>query len=1371
MLNRDVDSIAASKKTREREYWLNKLSGELVRTGFPRDNLDTDSSKTSRSFKRVKFQLTDELSSVLVKVSKDSDYRLFMVLVAGMAALLQKYTGHQDIIFGAPAVRQELDAPFINTVLILRNLVEDNLGFKELLFKVRETMVEAAENQNYPLSTLLYDLDIQYSDFDKEFPLFSTALLLENIHDKRYLDHISLDLVISFSRIGRQIRGEIEYNELFYRPQTIERIAVHLQHLLQAGFSEPGKPLSCLDIISETEKKLLLYDLNDLHIEPPGHKILPRLIEEWAEKNPDRIAVSGKTRGADISITYGGLNKEAGQLACLLQQKGVRPDTIVALKAERTIEMIIAIVGILKSGAAYLPISLKYPEKRVDYILKDSSAVLLVTVPGLQVTVLSTFTSGTVNRFNSHQHGPAKLAYVIYTSGSTGNPKGIMIGHRQVQNLVFGLKETIYKHYPGYLHVCLIALYEFDASVQQIFGALLQGHHLRIVPEETRVNGRELVRFYQEYNIDISDGTPSHIRLLVEEIEGMKEGPIKLEVKHFIIAGEAFPVGFAARFFKCLRSPVPQVSNIYGPTETCVDSTFYHIPPGKVEDFASIPIGRGLPNQQVYILGKNYWLLPMGVPGELCIGGYGVARGYLNNPELTAEKFIDKALGSLLLALRRTERARNALRSGNQPGTFQEIPGARNQELRAKLYKTGDLARWLPEGSLEFLGRMDRQVKLRGYRVELKEIETRLAEYENVKEALVMIRSESSGDEYICAYLVPAAGAGAEAVDADTGDSAAKFDLDEIREYLSRFLPDFMIPSYFVPINRIPLTSNGKIDEKALRLPRIIRGGTNYVPPRDVVETKLVEIWSEIMGIEEGKFGIHDNLFDWGGHSLKFTLLVSRIYRELNVKISLLEIFKNPTIRELARKVKMLSKVEYIPVEPVEEKEVYPVSSAQKRLLIVQQMDPLSTSYNMPQIYVMEGDLEVGRLEEVFLKMKRRHESLRTSFAIIGEEAVQRVHEEVDFEVEYFEGHQFHPDRRWLDLFIRPFDLSGAPLFRVGLAMLGQKKHLLMVDMHHIVSDGVSQEILRKDFALLYKGEELPALKLRYRDFSGWQNNLFKTGEIAKQEKYWLEQFSGQIPVLNLPADYPRPPGFNPEGNYISMEVGKEIVDGIKQVAKETNATLFMVLLAAGYVLLARYSGQEDIIVGSPVIGRRHVDLENIIGMFVSTLALRNYPRSEKTFKKFLEEVKENSLKAFENQDYPFDELVEKLEVKREANRNPLFNVEFNFSILDPVVQEDNEIPGLKFEPFDFEVLATQFDLSLDVLVGEDKITVGLGYSTKLFKKETMERMLRDYIRVIETAAANVNIKIGGMEFEVINQLSLVNEEEEEEEEEVAFNF
>ncbi|HLP60674.1 MAG TPA: condensation domain-containing protein, partial [Candidatus Deferrimicrobium sp.] len=808
--------------------------------------------------------------------------------------------------------------------------------------------------------------------------------------------------------------------------------------------------------------------------------------------------------------------------------------------------------------------------------------------------------------------------------------------------------------------------YAFDGSVFDIFGALSNGLPLVMVKREDMLEIEMLCRIIKRERITVFFVTTALFNTLIEVGLESLSG-----IRKVLFGGERVSVSHAARALAYLGKDT--LVHVYGPTETTVYATYYAIRE-IAENQITIPIGAPISNTSVYILDLGSRLTPIGVNGEIYIGGSGVCKGYLNNEELTGEKFL--------------------------PNPFQE---------GEKFYRTGDLGRWLPDGNIEFNGRIDQQVKVRGYRIELGEIEKRVLSFPGIKECVVTAREDEKGGRYLCAYLVV----------------EEKVEIVELKDYLVQVLPDYMIPGYFVPLRAIPLKSTGKVDHAKLPDPRFALSG-NFVAPRDEVETKMMEIWSEVLGIGKEMIGIDDNFFQLGGHSLKATILVSKIHKEFDVKVPLAEIFKTPRIRELAEYIQRKGKEFYISIEPAEEKEYYELSPAQKRLYILQQLVADNSSYNIPYVIPLDESVEKRKLEAVFKKLIERHESLRTSFITVNEEPFQKIHREVDFSIDCYEiEEEAEVVVPLISGFVKPFNLGEAPLMRVNLINAGASRRFLFIDMHHILTDGTSQGILQKEFRALLKGETLQPLHLQCKDYSEWYNNALRQKTIKKQEYYWLKEFSDELPVLDLPTDYPRPSIQGVEGNVVNFRLNARETGVLKAIAKENEATLYMTLLAIFNILLAKLSGQEDIIIGTPIAARRHADLEKVIGMLVNTLAMRNYPSGDKAFKEFLREVRWRTLDAYENQEYPFEVLVDKITVNRDAGRNPVFDVMFN--LLNQADYKDNASGQNEQASYLHKKATSKFDMNLTAMEIGERLFFTLEYSTRLFKPGRIERIIGYY--------------------------------------------
>ncbi|HLP60183.1 MAG TPA: condensation domain-containing protein, partial [Candidatus Deferrimicrobium sp.] len=772
-------------------------------------------------------------------------------------------------------------------------------------------------------------------------------------------------------------------------------------------------------------------------------------------------------------------------------------------------------------------------------------------------------------------------------------------------------------------------------------------------------------------------------------------------LKHIITAGEQLKITAGLKRFLDLN-PGLRLHNHYGSTEMHV-VTSYSLDAATAGRTPIPPVGKPIDNVKIYILDEYYHPVPIGVYGELFVSGSSEVLGYINNEELNREKlFYHPELS----------------------------------EANKRLYRSGDIGRWSADGNIELRGRKDFQVKIRGFRIEPGEIESKIMAIENIRECVVVVKEDGAHQKYLAAYV-----------------SVDNIEISDIKKKIGHDLPQYMIPQLVV-LDSLPLMPNGKVDRDRLPEPQVEMEAT-YTGPRDEVESTLAGIWAEILNLPGPSVGIDANFFELGGHSLKATLVMSHIHKRLHKKIPLAEIFKAPTIRELAVYVKGVPVEGYTAIPPALSKDFYVLSPAQKRLFILQQMEKGTINYNLPVIVLLEGKLEEKKLSGIFKRMIARHESFRTSFEVVAGEAVQRIHENVAFEIEYNEyndsstgyrdekNNRLHHSSFIIHHFIRAFDLSKAPLLRIGLLKQEENKHLLLVDMHHIITDGTSLGIFTREFMALYTGEELPPLRLRYRDYSEWVTGEGQQEIMRRQEEYWLKQFEGDIPVLDLPADYARPTVQSFEGRTMVFEITPFETAQLKKYAHERNSTLYVMLLAAFGILIAKLSGQEDIIIGTPTAGRRHADLESIIGMFVNTLALRNFPAGEISFDEYLGDVTRRTWEAFENQDYPFEDLVEKVVQNRNTGRNPLFDVMF---VLQNLEVSEILIPGLKLSPYRYEIGTAKFDIMLSGVEEGDRLNFGCEYCSKLFKENTIRRFTDFFKKIISIVMGNPCIRLSEIE-------------------------
>ena len=1310
--NQGTDIIQKQEK-----YWLEKYSKEIPKLDLPTDYPRPAVMNSQGA--AFEIGLNQELTFRLKQMAVQREVTLFMIVLAGYNLLLARLTGAEEVIVGTTvAGRRHADLEniiglFLNT-LALKNHPKPQQIFREFLEEVKQNSLQAFENQDYPFETLLDKLEVP-RDLSRN-PLFNTLLDALNEFDTRNQFEVgglkfapyeferkttTFDLLIYIYETGNRIQFNCVYRTSLFKRSTIEYLMNEYIRLLDEIVSDPGKLLQDYKVFAPNNIRPSKYLVRITHpykeFEAAAmNQSLVGRFEEQVKQYPGQIAVK---MGA-TAISYESLNKWANQLARMILKEPAKPKP-VALLFEHGPEMFAGIAGVLKAGRAYLPLDPTYPKERLAYMLGDSGAALLVadhqnvslaaelskkTGKRIHVIDVSKINPRTADDNLNLAIGPEQVAYIKYTSGSTGRPKGIPQTHRNV--LAFIRRYTNELHINRDDKVALFSSYSHSAGAIDIFSMLLNGGTLYPYDLKSEGNMRKVADWLIAEGMTIFHSVPMVYRYCTESLaDGEKLSGVRLVV----LGGEPVLSKDVERMKRYFEKECVLV-NMFGATEVIIGT--FGIAGQETEiTGAQVPVGYPVEEVKIYLLNEDNREVPVFGVGEIIYESEYLALDYLNLPEKNAESY------------------------GPNPLTG-----------TGRIFRSGDLGRILPDGQLEFLGRKDFQVKIRGYRIELGEIEAALDEIPGIHKSIVAGFDKGEGDYYLAAYYTVVEGREPEK--------------KELRRLLGQKLPDYMIPSYFVRLENLPLTPNGKINRKALPEPEVsgIDTGVDYEAPGNEIEAKLVEIWQEVLGVE--KIGINDNFFDLGGHSLNATQVILKIHKELNVELPLREIFNAPVVKELAKRVTRTKGNIYSSIKPVEKREYYPVSAAQKRMYIVNQLDSSGTSYNTPAAIIIENELDKKRLENVFRTLIARHEAFRTSFKIINGEPVQKIHEMADFEIDYDKLGDGRIEKIVRE-FIRPFDLSKAPLLRVKLIELPQHRHVMIYDTHHIIADGTSTSILTEEFIRLYNGEELPELRIQYKDYTVWQNELLENGKIKEQEAYWSSRFADEIPVLNLPSDYPRPTVQSFEGDQLKFEIGPELALKLNRMAAETGATLYMIFLAALNILLSKYSGQEDIIIGSSIAGRSHADLEKIIGVFINTLAMRNYPARTKTFTGFLAEVKENSLKAYENQDYQFEELVEVLNLPRDLSRNPLFDVMF---ILQNMSGFKIEKSALKLTPYELENRTAKMDLTLTTSEVDGKLDNTLEYSTQLFTRETVERLMSSFIHILLSVLENPEIKLADIE-------------------------
>ncbi|MEH1843055.1 MAG: amino acid adenylation domain-containing protein [Nostoc sp.] len=1035
-----------------------------------------------------------------------------------------------------------------------------------------------------------------------------------------------------------------------------------------------------------------------------------QMFERQVERSPQAIAVAFD----DIQLTYQQLNKRANQLAHYLRTLGVGPEVLVGICLERSLEMIVGILGILKAGGAYVPLDPAYPAERLTFILSDTQTPVLLTqeklvknLPLHQAQVVCLDSNWQGNTQNS-QENPVNqttidnLIYVIYTSGSTGQPKGVMIPHRGICNQLYW-RQTNFKLTPAD-KVLLTISFSFDPSVWQIFWPLCFGGQLILARPGGQQDTAYLVKVIIEQQITVLALVPSILRVLLQE-KGIENCRF---LRHITCGGEALPSELIEHFFAQLNLD-NVFHNCYGPTEASIDATFWTCQRGT--NYTIAPIGRPITNAEIYILDENLQPVPVGESGELYIGGIGLARGYLNRPELTREKFIFHPFSS---------------------------------EVGARLYKTGDLARFLPDGNIEFLGRIDYQVKIRGFRIELGEIEAILRQHPSLTETLVIAREDVPGNKQLVAYII----ANPEQIPSQV----------ELRRFLQGRLPEYMVPASFVFLDNLPLNPNGKIDRRALPAPHTsdLALSTNFIPPQNATEEVLASIWVKVLRLEQ--VGIHDNFFELGGHSLLATQVMSRVRQAFQIEMPLQILFENPTIASLAQAMPTATRsgnaqtqitendLQNQTIPLIANRESVPLSFAQQRVWFLEQLEPNSPAYIISNALRLTGEFRASILQQALNAIVIHHEALRTNFITSPDGSpIQVIGKPRPVELKIIKVTQEQVQSLLNQESQRPFNLESDLMLRACLLQIDEQQQILLLVMHHIASDGWSMGILWQQLASLYeallsgKPSPLAKLPIQYADFAIWQHQWLSGEVLSSQINYWKTQLAGANTVLELPTDRPRPPVQTYQGAAQSLIIPQTLSASLIELSRQEGVTLFMTLLAAFGTILHRYSGQEDILIGSPIAGRNRSEIEGLIGFFINTVVLRIDFSGNPSFRSVLNRVRQMALGAYAHQDMPFEKLVEELQPERDTSRNPLFQVWFNMLNLKDI---QLELPGVAIEPVSMLETASKFDLTLYVTEKNQGIQLDLVYNTDLFASERMMEMLHQFHHLLNQIVATSDSQI-----------------------------
>lgn len=1260
--------------------------------------------------------LSGAVTNALNSLATENNFTLNTVVQGAWALLLSRYSGEEDVVFGAVRAcrrstvegAESIAGLFINT-LPVRVRVNPGMQLLPWLAELRQTWTALRPFEHAPLASIR-----GWSDLPGDTPPFASLVNFQNQpwtadlspgspgggREFSIRQHTNLPLALDASG-GDALVLKILYHRNRFEDESITRMLGHLKTLLEGMVANPRQLLGELPLLTEAERQLL-GAWNDTAANHPKNKCVHQLFAEQTGRTPDALAVADEKQ----RLTYRELDERADRLAQRLQTLGVGPEICVAVCLERSVEMVVALLAVLKAGGAYVPLDPAHPKERLAFVLEDSKAQVLVTqeslqsefkfdIPNLRVLCLDAFDQAL--RITHHAPNPqsSDLAYVIYTSGSTGTPKGVEIEYASLVNLIQWHQRTY--GVTGADRATQLANPAFDASVWELWPYLTAGASILIPDDETARLPAKLIAWLAANQITLTFiPTPLAEALLLEP------WPEHCALRALLTGGDQ------------LRRPPTEslpcpLFNHYGPTENTVVTTWTAVPP-TAQVVAAPAIGRPISNNRVHVLDRRLQHVPIGVPGELHISGDGLARGYRNRPELTAERFIANPFAV---------------------------------DANPRLYKTGDLVRWLPDGNLEFIGRMDHQVKIRGNRVELGEIESVLSRHPSVREAVVVARA-GVREARLVAWVVPRSG--------------EKLDVKILREFLKQHLPDYMLPADFVCLDALPLTANGKIDRQALPDPAP-EPEKEFTAPRTPVEARLAGIWREVLGLK--RVSIHANFFELGGHSLFAARVVSRARDEFDREFPLHDLFDSPTIAGWAEKIEANGSSGHLTLDGAvgateatraqitrrARNGAGPLSFAQERLWFLEQLEPGIAFNNIPLAFRVTGTLNAAALELALCEMIRRHEPFRTTFNADNGQPVALAVPLPSFAVQAYDlsalpeaKREAETQRLMAEGAQQPFDLTRSPLLRATLLRLSATEHFLVLVTHHIACDGWSLDVFHRELAALYeafaRGQPSPlaALPIAYGDFAAWQRDTLRGGDFERQLAYWRQQLNGASPALDLSTDRPRPVVQTYCGATIHFALSATLSTELAQLSRKANVTPFMLLLAAFQTLLHRYSGQADILVGSPIAGRARVETEGLIGVFLNTLVLRGDLSGDPTFHELLQRIRQTALDAYAHQDVPFEKIAEAVQSNRDLSRSPLFQVMF---ILQNEPLRPLELAGLKVSTLPAHSGTAKFDLTLSLTETADGLAGFVEFNRDLFDADTITRMLEHFETLLASIVAH----------------------------------
>ncbi|WP_246763631.1 non-ribosomal peptide synthetase [Rhizobium sp. 007] len=1313
--------LSGDRLQAQAQYWRGSLSGAPARLALPTDRARP--AQQSFAGASVPVVIDADLTRGLKRLSRQHGTTLFMTVLAAWAAVLSRLSGQDDLVIGVPSANrgrreiEELIGFFVNTLALRMNL-SDEPSVSELLERTRRTALAAQEHQDLPFEQVV-EIVKPPRHLDHT-PLFQVMLAWQNNAVGSFdlaglsveaagdgLDQVKFDLELSLGECDEVIAGTLGYATALFDQATIERQRGYLLALLRAMVADAGQPVGRIDILPAAERSYLLEELNRTEADYRSDLCVHELFEAQVRRAPDAVALVFEEQ----SISYGALNAQANRLAHHLIGLGVKPDDRVAICLERSPAMVVGLLAILKAGGAYVPLDPAYPSARLRQVLDDAAPRLLLCDAAGRAALgpEALFDLNVVDLSDGERPWAGQsaddpdpralgltarhLAYVIYTSGSTGTPKGVMVEHASTVNLLHWSSDVFAESEIS--RTLFSTSISFDLSVYECFVPLSQGGTLYLVEDALALAQTSL-------DVSLINTVPSAIAALVDK------QAVPASTRVINSCGERLKADLIERVFEC--SGAEKICNLYAPSETTTYSTWICMPRGEA---VVETIGRPIANTRVYLLDGHGAPVPFGAAGELYIGGAGVARGYLNRPELTAERFIASPF----------------------------VDGDR-------LYRTGDLGRYLPDGNLEFLGRNDEQVKIRGFRIEPGEIAARLGEHAWVREAVVVARQDRAGDKHLVAYVVCGPEAGS---DDDDGSRLA----GALRAHLGGRLPDYMVPSAFVRLAALPLTANGKLDRKGLPAPEDdAYARAAYEAPQGGIETALAAIWAELLGVE--RVGRHDHFFELGGHSLLAVQLSSRLSQAVGVALPLTRLFANPVLADLAASiVEALSRAgpqELPAIAAVSRHEPLVLSFAQQRLWFLAQLDEGSTNYHIPLALRLRGGLDRTAWQRSLDRLFARHEALRSVFvAPEGKPRVEVLPPDAGLPVlEHDLRGRPDAEAALLDLCHEeartPFDLARGPLIRGRLIRMSDAEHVFLLTQHHIVSDGWSMGVLVRELSQLYRafaaGEDdpLPPLAIQYPDYAAWQRQWLSGERLQSQAQYWRDTLAGAPALLALPTDRARPAQQSFAGASVPVVIDADLTRGLKRLSRQHGTTLFMTVLAAWGAVLSRLSGQDDLLIGVPSANRGRREVEELIGFFVNTLAVRMNLSGAPSVSELLERTRRTALAAQEHQDLPFEQVVEIVQPPRALDHTPLFQVMLAWQ---NNAVETFDLPGLSVKAVGEGLDQVKFDLELSLGEQGEVIAGTLGYATALFDRATIERQRGYLLALLRAMVADAEQPVG----------------------------